>query len=248
MLIDLAIRPPPPVQPAVRANKSRASAQTLAPEITAEEMQSLSQAVALLHRHDPAAPLDPYLEVGTAAGGTLVQVMGMFPAARRPRFVVVDPMTYFPGQLNVVQRNIREHGFDPQEVDFWIGRSKAIYPQLAGIGPAMGCVFIDGDHSFRGVTYDLNWAKLLRPGGLLIFHDYFPHGSPDVVRAVDRFLKRCSNYRQVSWVNSLLVLEKTGPSSKPEVTTFDVMRATILTLLLRLLRSCRKRVKRLGLI
>jgi predicted O-methyltransferase YrrM len=172
----------------------------------------------------------------------------MFPADRRPRFVVVDPMTYFPDQLGVVQRNIREHGFDPREVDFWIGPSKAIFPQLAGIGPALGCVFIDGDHSFRGVTYDLNWAKLLRSGGLLIFHDYYPNGSADVVRAVDRFLKRCPNYRQVSWVTSLLVLEKTGPSTTPEVTSIEVMRAAILTPLLRLRRSCRKRLKRLGLI
>jgi hypothetical protein len=245
--LDLPIRPPQPVQPAVRENRVRACAQTLASEITAEEMESLKKAMALLQQRDPAAPLSPYLEVGTAAGGTLVQVMGMFATDRRPRFVVVDPMTYFPDQLGVVQRNIRDHGFAPQEVDFWIGQSKRIYPQLAGIGQTLGCVFIDGEHSIRGLTYDLNWAKLLRIGGLLIFHDYFPIASPEVVSVVNRFLKRCPNYQRISWVNSLLILEKASPSTNPEVSSIEVMRAELLHPVLRLRRSVRKRLTRFGL-
>jgi len=36
-------------------------------------------------------------------------------------------------------------------------------------------LFIDGDHSIDGAKFDYeNYAKLLKKGGYLIFHDYFP--------------------------------------------------------------------------
>lgn len=40
------------------------------------------------------------------------------------------------------------------------------------LGPA-DCVFIDGDHSVSGVTYDTQLAEsVIRPGGMIIWHDY----------------------------------------------------------------------------
>lgn len=36
-------------------------------------------------------------------------------------------------------------------------------------------LFIDGDHSINGAKFDYeNYAKLLKKGGYLIFHDYYP--------------------------------------------------------------------------
>lgn len=49
--------------------------------------------------------------------------------------------------------------------------------------------FIDGDHSYEGVRADwLAWSPLVRPGGLVAFHDTWPNfdrHEPGVVRWVD---------------------------------------------------------------
>ncbi len=59
-----------------------------------------------------------HLEVGTAAGGTLWQMMRCYPRETCPPFVVVDPLQYFPRQLTVVQKNLRANEIDPSTVDF----------------------------------------------------------------------------------------------------------------------------------
>ncbi len=41
--------------------------------------------------------------------------------------------------------------------------------------PMFDMVFVDGDHA--QVVRDLPWFNILRPGGLMIFHDYAPAGS-----------------------------------------------------------------------
>ena len=58
-------------------------------------------------------------------------------------------------------------------------------------------VFIDADHSYEGVSADIEaWRHKVKPGGLLSGHDYVypgersPRGWPEVVRAVDEAVKR----------------------------------------------------------
>lgn len=50
-------------------------------------------------------------------------------------------------------------------------------------------VFIDGDHTYDGVRADwLAWSPLVRPGGVVAFHDTWPNGDrhePGIVRWVD---------------------------------------------------------------
>jgi hypothetical protein len=65
----------------------------------------------------------PHLEIGTAAGGTLKELMRCYADAERPRFVVVDPMRYFPDQPAIVRKNLASAGLDPKQVDFRIARS-----------------------------------------------------------------------------------------------------------------------------
>ncbi|WP_197231395.1 class I SAM-dependent methyltransferase [Novipirellula artificiosorum] len=49
-------------------------------------------------------------------------------------------------------------------------------------------VFIDGDHSYQSVKADLTaWHPKLRPGGILLGHDYDPERFPGVVNAVEGF-------------------------------------------------------------
>lgn len=47
-------------------------------------------------------------------------------------------------------------------------------------------VFIDADHTYEGVLADIDaWQRKVRPGGMLLGHDYNPGGFPGVVAAVN---------------------------------------------------------------
>lgn len=55
-------------------------------------------------------------------------------------------------------------------------------------GPVFDMIFIDGDHRYSAVHYDIMvWRELLRPGGLLCGHDY-SHHCPGVVSAVNELM------------------------------------------------------------
>ena len=72
---------------------TRACATTLQPEMSEEELSALANWVGGIGSNGK------YLEIGTAAGGTLSFMMNCFDAGTRPRFVVVDTMAYFDNQL-----------------------------------------------------------------------------------------------------------------------------------------------------
>lgn len=59
-------------------------------------------------------------------------------------------------------------------------------------------VFVDGEHSYRAVKADIEaWWPKIRPGGLLIGHDYDPKRFPGVCRAVDQFCAANDSSRQL---------------------------------------------------
>jgi cephalosporin hydroxylase len=137
--------------------------------------QSASEFLALLERVRAARP-SCILEIGTANGGTLFAFTrvataeahlisldlpggaggGGYPEWKIPlyeRFAL-------PGQrLDLV----RDDSHDP-----------AVRRQIVEIlgGRAIDFLFIDGDHSYEGVRQDFEtFAPLVRPGGLIAFHD-----------------------------------------------------------------------------
>jgi predicted O-methyltransferase YrrM len=51
---------------------------------------------------------------------------------------------------------------------------------------AVDMIFVDGDHSYAGVTSDiLAWMSKVTPGGILAFHDYHSPSLFEVRKAVD---------------------------------------------------------------
>ena len=55
-------------------------------------------------------------------------------------------------------------------------------------GRTFDFLFIDGDHCYEGVKQDfLSFSPLVRPGGLIVFHDIAKHNLPENVCGVDRF-------------------------------------------------------------
>lgn len=72
---------------------NRFSATTLDPEMTDEELSGLEGWL------QTAGLTGVHLEIGTAAGGSLCFMMNLYSDADRPRFSVIDTMSYFKDQL-----------------------------------------------------------------------------------------------------------------------------------------------------
>lgn len=213
----------------------RACAETLEPETSPAELAALTDLL-------KGAGLDGrHLEIGTAAGGTLRELLASYPADRRPPFVVIDPMSYFPDQLGTVRRNLAERGVDPDGVEFRVGFSQDEFPKAAARGERFQFVFIDGDHSATGVMRDMMWARLLEVGGYLCLHDVGPR-SPDVLWVVARFLRKYPNYEKVAHVGTMLALRKRAPSAEPEISGLDRLLAHPVKMGIKWRRSLRRRL------
>ena len=182
----------------------------------------------------------PHLEVGTAAGGTLKELLLCY-APPRPRFAVVDSFRYFPNQKEIVADNLRGAGIDPADVDMRAADSESALAAATAAGEEFDFILIDANHQARHVISDLRWAKLLRPGGYLCLHDYGPK-FPGVVWATDRFLANNRNYRRVSLNVSLMVIQKSEMSRRDEVGSVDLVMGKLLTPLHKLRHSIRKRM------
>lgn len=223
----------------VSASKYVASARVLASELTANELAALTQALRTLRDGGLSGE---HVEIGTAAGGTLVQMLEVFRSGACPPFWVVDVMTYFTDQLETVHRNLREHGHDPAQVRFFVMLSRKALRQAALHPPKAVFILVDGDHEIRGVTVDLQWAQYLQAGGFLCLHDYAPGEKWNgVTLAVDRFLRRNPHYERFSLTTTLLILRKIRASERAEVSFYDLRRAEVLRNVLKLRNSILKR-------
>jgi len=66
-----------------------------------------------------------------------------------------------------------------------VWQEKNLHPKTQ---PAMylDLCYIDGDHSYKGCLGDLlAWKDCVKPGGLLVFHDYTRKEWPDVKKVID---------------------------------------------------------------
>lgn len=180
----------------------RISAWTLGPEMRAEELEFLRGLIA------KERPRGICLEVGTAAGGTLCEMLGWLGRRRRGRFVVVDSMGYFPNQAAVFWDNLRRHGFGRSTVDLRVKTSAAALTESEGRGERFGLILVDGDHSRRAASIDMAWAKLLAEGGLLLVHDDAP-GFPGVRFAVDVYVRSDPSFQLLGTRGSLSAFKRT---------------------------------------
>jgi len=111
------------------------------------------------------------VEIGVFAGGTLYAWKRLAPT--------VIGIDYFPGGPYPVYlshgKPRDEHGAtvivgDSHYLPTWI----ALVEELGG--RPVDVLFIDGDHTYEGVRQDYEmYAPLVRPGGLVAFHDIVTH-------------------------------------------------------------------------
>lgn len=123
------------------------------------------------------------LEIGTARGGTLY--LWSRAAADGGTIVSVDlPKGEFGGAYPECRIPFYQSFERPgQELhlvreDSHLPRTVKKVRELFGNQP-IDFAFIDGDHTYDGVKADfLNYGPMVRPGGIIAFHDILPH--PDL--------------------------------------------------------------------
>ena len=212
----------------------RTTATTLNSELASAELACLLELVKECPRTGRC------LEIGTAAGGTLCQMMRQFTDLERPQFVVVDPMSYFTNQLETVRENLRRHGLNPAQVDLRVSTSADAFAHAAAAGETYDFMFIDGAHKIRYVTQDLRWTRLLKVGGRVCLHDY--HAQHKGVHwPTHRLLRKYPNYRRERLAGSLLALCKPEASARPEISRLDELWAALVSPVLQWERSWNKR-------
>jgi SAM-dependent methyltransferase len=214
----------------------RKSATTLISECHEDELDLLRR---ILTTHSLTGR---HLEIGTAAGGTLKELIGAYAGIGVSRdFTVIDTFTYFDDQLEKVRYNLSSSRIDPETVTFWTGTTDDFLPPERAAGSLFDFVFIDADHRHYPVTVDLQWADLVRPGGFVCLHDR-SEKFPGVGWAIDRFLEKNENYKVFEQAKTLVALQKTGEGRKRSVTMQDLLAAKWAQQRFKLKRSLKKRL------
>ena len=124
-----------------------------------------------------------YLETGVFFGGSMMTAMQCkYPT----KYVGVDffsgyydksedPKTKKTPTLDVVKRNINKHNPHNHEYELVKGSSsdKNIIKYVCEKYTEIDLLFIDGDHSYKGVISDFNsYSPLVKKGGIVIFDNF----------------------------------------------------------------------------
>lgn len=124
------------------------------------------------------------LEVGSAYGYSAVAMA----LAGAIRVYAVDPHAMMNSYTRMVG-NVSKH-LVTDKIRIRSSASQYVLPELVSTGIKFGMAFIDGDHSFETVNFDVSWAlRLLNPGGVLACHDYLEDCCcPGVKMALDELI------------------------------------------------------------
>jgi len=137
--------------------------------------------VGMLKRVQAAKP-GVILEIGTAKGATL---LGWCRIASKKVVSVDLPGGIHGGGYPAIKQSVyKSFVADKTNVSLHLIQADSHSPATRQMaeqklsGDRLDVLFIDGDHSYDGVKADFElWSPLVRPGGLVIFHDIVPHTS-----------------------------------------------------------------------
>ena len=139
------------------------------------------------------------LEVGSAFGYSTVCI-----AEHARNLIAVDPHVTH-ASFDECLRNLQIYGLD-HKVALLQGPSRMVLPMF-GNG-YFDFAFIDGDHTFDEVTFDADEAfRLVKPGGLIAFHDYGEDSCPEVATAIDAWHGRRFLSKQLVQVDTLVAFQ-----------------------------------------
>jgi len=113
---------------------------------------------------DSGEPINNYLEIGAAAGGSAYIIHHYF----NPRTIVLIDDNQHP-KAHIRPYILRDI---PHEEIIGNSHNQSTIVSLRRLGVLFDAILIDGDHLYDGAKMDVeNYYDFLRPGGFLIFHD-----------------------------------------------------------------------------
>ena len=213
----------------------RQSGLDLSSECTLAERSCITDAIKTMKRGGN------FLEIGTAAGGTLKEIIQTADEEKLDaKFYVLDPFTYYPDQLTKVYQNLSNSDIDPCRVTFWEGTTDSHLATALEHGLTFKFIFIDGDHKAYPVMNDLRWMELLEIGGIACFHDYCDR-FPGVAWSLEHFLSKNDQFSIILKAETIRVVKRNGKQITA-VTKFDLYKSKFMQVILRLRRSIKKRL------
>lgn len=124
------------------------------------------------------------LEIGTAQGYSAAVLALAMPHAH------ITTLNPHPGEVRDARESLRTFGVFVEVVQALSWDYLASYE-----GEPFDFIFVDGDH--KNIRLDLPWWDHLREGGMMLFHDYSPNGTPrpcpPVYRALNEFRDRMTH-------------------------------------------------------
>lgn len=184
-----------------------------------------------------------HIEIGTAAGGTLCEILKCYQndlKVEPPKFIVIDPLTYFNNQHETICLNLEKNGLNKDNVCFEKNKSSTAFRNLNVHSGKVDFILIDGNHKVNHFVSDLRFARLLKVGGLLLIHDY-SQNFKGIMFFTNRFLRSYSNYEIIARVDSLLILSKRSDSVSAEISYFDRFFSSFCNLFGQIGKSVQKR-------
>ena len=142
---------------------------------------------------------DRVLEIGRHRGGSVVIIASALAAK-----AVVDSVDIKPENDNALSIVLNHLGLS-FKANLIVGTTADLKNYLN----YYNLIFIDGDHSYAGVSADYLFAKkTLKKNGCLVFHDY-NENQPDVVRLVDEIeAKEKKFFQKTEQVGSMICFKK----------------------------------------
>ena len=156
-----------------------------------------------------------FVEIGSFFGRSSV-VLGMIARKNNCHLTCVDIFNEFPPDENNPEEIKRQFKANMAEANAKYNLMNVESSEASeGFDSKIDLLFIDGDHSYKGVKSDIGcWVQYwVKVGGFVLFHDY-GGVHPGVKKAVDE----TTNLEKIRVVETLLITKKTH--SIP-VTTYE---------------------------
>lgn len=103
---------------------------------------------------------------------------------------------------------LKAQGFDTdrvEQLEINSGKAAKTWKQQADL------VFIDGEHSYKGVARDLRlWSKIVKPGGLLVCHDYGDPRQIETSKAISDWQMKHKDWLVIGRVIYMIAFRKPG--------------------------------------
>ena len=140
-----------------------------------------------------------YVEIGVLYGGSMIEQMK---DSQECIFIGIDPFTGYYGNsydhhrkvdltehYDIVKKNIDENNPNNHKYHLIKGFSENSVEDFSKLDLQIDYLFIDGDHSYKGVMNDYNnYLPFVNKGGVIVFDNYNDNAWEEVTTAVNELL------------------------------------------------------------